>query len=78
MFTHGKGHQMMTLRAGRGPLVHVNATSQNVSSRLRVLKDQNLDVKKNGIKCIRVNEKSAVLHFPFSKQAVLLLETLLG
>ncbi len=28
-FTHGKGHQMMTFRAGCGPLVHVNATSQN-------------------------------------------------
>ncbi len=26
---HGKGHQMMTFRAGCGPLVHVNATSQN-------------------------------------------------
>ncbi len=29
MFKHGKGHQMMTFRAGCGPLVHVNATSQN-------------------------------------------------
>ncbi len=29
IFTHGKGHQMMTFRAGCGPLVHVNATSQN-------------------------------------------------
>ncbi len=28
-FTHGKGHQMMTFRAGCGPSVHVNATSQN-------------------------------------------------
>ncbi len=28
-FSHGKGHQMMTFRAGCGPLVHVNATSQN-------------------------------------------------
>ncbi len=27
--THGKGHQMMTFRAGCGPLVHVNAMSQN-------------------------------------------------
>ncbi len=26
---HGKGHQMMTFRVGCGPLVHVNATSQN-------------------------------------------------
>ncbi len=29
MFTQGKGHQMMTFRAVCGPLVHVNATSQN-------------------------------------------------
>ncbi len=29
IFTHGKGHQMMAFRAGCGPLVHVNATSQN-------------------------------------------------
>ncbi len=27
--THGKGHQMMTFRADCGPLVHLNATSQN-------------------------------------------------
>ncbi len=26
---HGKGHQMMTFTADCGPIVHVNATSQN-------------------------------------------------
>ncbi len=27
--TYGKGHQTIPFRAGCGPLVHVNATSQN-------------------------------------------------
>ncbi len=31
------------------------------------LSQQRILTEKNGVKCIRMNEKSAVLHFPFSK-----------
>ncbi len=36
--THGKGHQMMTFRAGCEPLVHVNAASQKKRMRICVIK----------------------------------------
>ncbi len=35
-------------------------------------------MQKNGVKCIRVNEKSAVLHFPFSKTGSFTIGNIIG